>query len=134
MKKTFQQLFTLDQIVGGLLKDNPNLLDTKFGIAYKKHLEKNYSPLIEKRKDGLNDIYLEHALTDTVTGAVLFDKESDFGYKFSKEGFKEMRQDANEYIKKFDCTEQEIEAIPCKELPEGFNVSPVKEIVDGLFV
>jgi len=72
MKKTFNDLYKIDLIVAALQKENPNILQTKFGIAYKTHLEKNYSPLIAKRNDGLNDIYLEHALTDTNTGAVLF--------------------------------------------------------------
>ena len=134
MKKTFNDLFILDQFVGSLLKENAELINTKFGIAYKKHLDKNYSPLIENRKDGINDIYLEHALTDATTGAVLFDKESDFGYKFSKEGFKKSQEDVKEWVKKFGVTEYECEAIACKELPKSFDKTPVKEIVEGLFV
>lgn len=134
MKKTFNDLTKLDIIVAKLLKDNPSLFDTKFGITYKKHLDKNLSVIMGKRNDGLNDIYLENALTDTVTGAVLFDKESDTGFKHSKEGFKQIKEASREFTLKFDNTEYEVEPIACKELPEGFDVSPIKEIVEGLFV
>jgi hypothetical protein len=134
MKKTFNQLFILDQIVANLLKADNNIFNTKFGMAYQKHSTKNYQPLMEKRKEGLSDIYLEHALTDATTGAVLFDKDSDYSYKLSKEGFKLSQIDAKAFINKFDSTEYDIEYIPCKELPEGFDVTPVKELVEGLFV
>lgn len=134
MKKTFNDLMRLDGVVARLLKDNSSLFDTKFGIAYKKHLDKNLSVIMSKRNDGLNDIYLENALTDPTTGAVLFDKDSELGYKVSKEGFKQIKEDVKEFAAKFDNSEYEVEPIACKELPEGFDVSPIKEIVEGLFV
>ena len=51
LKKTFEQLKEIDNIVGGLYTKNIKLKDGKFGYAYNKFYVKNIKPLLDEMNE-----------------------------------------------------------------------------------
>lgn len=136
IKKTFKELSEIDGIVGGLYQKNPTLRDTKFGYAYKRFSEKNIAPTVKLYSDVLNDIRIDNALTDETTHALLIDKESTRGFKYSKEGLKSVIKEERNLQEKFDVKEIDVEPFISTFVPADLsNLSnEQKELLTGLLL
>ena len=116
--KTFKQLKEVDSIVGELYAKDKTLEKTKFGYAYKRFLDKNYIPTMEKFQEKILDIRIENALEDKTTKEVLIDKMNPRGYKFTKEGLKKCIAEERVAVEEFDKTEIEIIPFISSFVPE----------------
>lgn len=133
MKKTFQELVGVDQMVGKLYAENPNLKETKFGYAYTKFYNKNYKPTSEKYFEELTDKRIDLALEDPNTKEILkdFDPQSR-GYKYSKESTKQIVKFERELSEKYHEMEIEIEPYYSAYLPELTEFQ--REMLMGLLI
>lgn len=118
MIKTFKELQEIDRIVGQLYTEYPTLRDTKFGYAYKKFSEKNYTPLLKEFQDAISTARIDNALEDEKTKAILIDAESTRGYKFSKEGWKAIIAEENKIMDLFNIKDVEITPYLSAFVPE----------------
>lgn len=105
----FKELKKLDQVVAKLYRLDPNLKQTKFGYAYKRFYEKNYQPTAIEFNDALNTLWIDNAL-EGEKNEILIDKDNSRGFKFSKDGLKNVIAQEKKLIEKFD--EKEIEIVP----------------------
>lgn len=120
MKKTFKQLVEIDSIIGNMYEKNDKLELSKFGYAYKRFAEKNYYPHLKEYQQKIQDARIDKALEDSETKAIITDKENPRGYKYNKEGLKNLIKEENRLSDEWDIKEFEIESFYCKEenLPE----------------
>ena len=116
MKKTFKELQEIDLIVGGIYHRKPELRNTKFGYAYKRFVKKNYQPLVDEK-----------------TKEILIDRLNPRGYKYSKEGLKQVIKDENQISNKFDLKETEIEPFLSSYIPEDLTEEET-EILTGIVI
>lgn len=130
MKKTFQELNEVDNIVAKLYKTNPTLKDSKFGYAYKRFYEKNYQPILKKLQEELTDLAVEHALEDKETKALLKDDKGN--YEYSKEGKIKLMKAERELLEETNSKEIEIEPYISPMTPELTEYE--FEILNGLVV
>lgn len=131
MKKTFKELQTIDTTVGGMYRRNPELRDTKFAYAYKRFHEKNYFPLLKELQEQINDAYINNALVDEKTQALLTDQENARGFKYSKDGLKQVMKDENKISEEFNSKEIEITPFISVYIPENITEEE-KEILTGI--
>lgn len=131
MKKTFKELQTIDGVVGGMYKKNPELRDTKFAYAYKRFYEKNYSPTLKEFTEQVNDSYINNALVDEKTQALLTDQENSRGFKYSKDGLKQVMRDENRISEEFNSKEIEITPFISVYIPENLTEEE-KEVLTGI--
>lgn len=132
MIKTFKELQNIDSVVGSLYKKNPELRDTKFGYAYKRFYEKNYSPIFKEFTEQINDSYIDNALVDERTQALLTDQDNSRGFKYSKDGLKKVMKDENKITEEFNKREIEIEPFISSYVPE--LTEDEKEILIGTVI
>ena len=118
MKKTFLEIKEADQLVAQLYAKNPNLRDSKFGYNWKRVLDKNYKPTNNDLNDKIEDAKIDCCLTNEKTKEILYDEKG--GYKFSKEGLKDLREIHKKLVKEYDLKEVEIIPFIVKkaDLPE----------------
>lgn len=131
IKKTFIELLEIDAEVGKLYKKNPNLFETKFGLAYKKFI-KPFSDAMQKAKEKIEDIAVENASVDPVTKVILRDQTDPRGYKFDRDGLKKCIEQERTFNEEHDNLEIEVE-------PQVFGFVPEltvyqKEILDCMFL
>lgn len=133
MKKTFEQLKEVDVLVGGLYQKNPTLRASKFGYAYKRFTDKNYSPLLDKFNEELENIRVEYALEHPDTKEILLDPSpaNRRGYKYSKEGMVGLLNAERKLVEKWQAKEVEIEPYLSPMVPEGLE-DEQKELLKGL--
>lgn len=132
MKKTFKELQEVDVLVGSLYQKDKTLEKSKFGYAYKRFIEKNYVPIIKERQERLIDVRIDNALEDKNTKEILTDKESNRGYKYSKEGLKKCIKDERKVMEEFEEKEIEIEPFISSFVPQLDEEQ--KEILNGLII
>ena len=133
MKKTFKELQEIDLIVGGIYHRKPELRNTKFGYAYKRFVKKNYQPLVDEYQLELQDVRIENAMVDEKTKEILIDRLNPRGYKYSKEGLKQVIKDENQISNKFDLKETEIEPFLSSYIPEDLTEEET-EILTGIVI
>ncbi len=98
MKKTFEELFEIDRVVGALYEKNPDLKESKFSYAYNRFSKKNFEPVVKLHNEKLADIDVEYALENKDTGALSIDEKGNYSY--SKEGQKSRMKARRELIEK----------------------------------
>ena len=91
---------------------------TKLGRCGIK-LNESISPKVTEYNSELSDLYLDHALTDPKTGALLLDPKSEREYHFSKDEFREMRVKETALVEKWNETELDLKPHYATEVPEG---------------
>ena len=92
IKKTFQEIRGFNMVLENLMNTMPDLEQTKIGYAMKRVLEKDVKSIIEDfnkelsnlKFSTLGELYLNNALTDPKTGAILYDETGK--YLFNKDG------------------------------------------------
>lgn len=132
MKKTFKELNEIDLLIGELYKQTPDLKNTKFGYAYKKFSEKNYIPTFKERNEKLTDIYIDNALEDETTKALIINDKSRTGFSHSKEALKKLLKEEEKIKQEFDLQEIEIESYISTYIPQLDEVE--KDILMGLII
>lgn len=132
MKKTFQELSEVDSMVAGLYKNDPKLIDTKFGYAYKMFYKNNFDLLRKKFLEEIHFARIDNALEDEHTHALLTDDRDVRGYKYSKEGLKAVMKAEERIIETYDKKEVTIQPFTSSFLPE-LTESQV-EMLSGLLI
>ena len=132
MIKKFKELQEVDQLIASLYAKDKTLQNSKFGYAYKRFVEKNYVPVIKEMQERLTDVRIDNALEDKNTKEILIDKESNRGYKYSKEGLKKCIEDERKVMKEFEEKEIEIESFISSFVPQLDEGQ--KEILNGLII
>jgi len=131
--KTFSQLQEIDRTVAELYGADPELKQSKFGYWYTKWYKKFLQPVWDERSEAIQGMYVDHALEDPTTKAILEDRTSTRGYKFSKEAMKQVIAEEKKLIAEFDAKEVEIEPmIKAEHVPE--LTEEQKEVLIGSLV
>lgn len=132
MKITFERLTDIDQVVTKLFTDKPDLDKTKFGYAFNKLAKKYIGVAFDEYRDALQDIRIEHALTDEKTQEILHDRSNPRGFKYSKDGLKSVIKAEKALIDEYKKKEYDIEPfiaeVPCELTEEQ------KEILKGVLI
>ncbi len=121
IKKTFKELLEIDAIIGNLYKKDEELKNGKFGYAYKRFNEKNIQPAAKEYQQAFADLYVEHALEDEKTKALIVDKDSHRGYAYSKSGMTELLKAERKLEDKFNSKEFEVEAYISPSIPKNLS-------------
>jgi len=124
LKKTFEQLKEIDNIVGNLYAKNPKLRDGKFGYAYNKFYTKNIKPILDEVNEEITDCRIENAMTDPTTKELLYDSSrgpEQKLFKYTKEGLKKFNDEVRKITKKYDAKEVEIIPNFTTDIPEMFD-------------
>lgn len=115
IKKTFEELKKLDTLIGEIIDSIEDVKETKFGYAIKRFIEKSMRPGMKDYYIELEDIRIDHALTDEKTSALITDKENPRGYKYSKSEFKELLKEERKLMGKWNPKEVKVEPFFCKK-------------------
>lgn len=132
-KKTFKQLRDFDEMVAKMYKENTNLERSKFGHAVRRFNEKNYIPHLKEYRDEVQNAWIDFALTDEKTKAVILDDKSQRGYAYSKEGLKQVMEAENNIVNKWNVKEFEVEPFICSDLPDDLT-DEQKELFTGIIM
>jgi hypothetical protein len=132
MTKTFKELQEVDALVGELYVKDKTLQASRFGYAYKRFSDKNYSPLIKELQDEMFMIRINNALENPQTKEVLVDATSKRGFKFSKAGLTQCIKDENVLMEKFNEKEIEIKPYVSTLVPE--LAEEETELLKGLVI
>lgn len=133
MTKTFKQLQEADNVVGEMYAKNPDVKNTKFGYAWKKFAEKNYSPIIKELNEKLADNRLENALEDPNTKEILYANAERTEYRFSKEGLKKLITSNRAILEEYSNREFEITPFFSTYIPEDLT-DEQREVLTGLVI
>lgn len=134
IKKTFEHLNKVDKIYGKLIKVE-GFEQTKLGYAFKRFSEKNLVKFFKEYHQELTDMYLDNALTDEKTKAVLLDEKNPRGgFQFSKDGLKEALKKEREIEAKFNDREFDVEPYICKDLGDTKFNAEEKELLEDLII
>lgn len=110
IKKTYQDLFDLDQIVARMYEKNPKLKDTtKFGYGYTRFYEKNLRDVFSDYYVALEDLRIDNALEDKETKAVIRDRNDPRGFKYTKDGLRKTIAAERLLVKEWNLKEFEVE-------------------------
>jgi hypothetical protein len=131
MKKTFKEIMEADYVVSGILGKNSSLQNSKFNYAWKKFIKMNIEKLLKERNEKLVEARIDNALEDE-NKALITDKDTIRGYKYSKEGLKQCIRKETEIVEKYDDKEIEIKPYFCESLPELTDEE--KELLKGLII
>lgn len=123
--KKFSELQEIDNLVGSLYTKTPILKTTKFGYAYAIFHKNNLKPSLKDFSEKMNLARLENALEDKTTKEVLIDKESNRGYKYSKEGLKTLLAKEIELTSELEDKEIKIQVYTSSHIPE--NLEPYEK-------
>lgn len=122
--KTYEDVIVLANALNFLSKLESEKEKNNKGIKKLEKIIGKIKPNIEKYNESLEDIRLDCANTDD-NGSVLMDEKG--GYKFSKDGMKELKKKVSELLK------QEVEIERINLSPEGLeNYQFLDGWVDGL--
>lgn len=133
MIKTFKELKELDSIVGSMYSKEPTLKDTKFGYHYKRICEKFYIPVVNEYNNAINDARLDFAMEIESTKEVLMDTQSVRGYKYTKEGLKNIIKKERELQEEWNKKEIEVEPFISSHVPENLSEEE-KEALTGILI
>lgn len=133
MKVKFRKLRDIDSAVGDLYRTTPTLKNSKFGYAYKRFAEKNYEKVLRGFQEAINDVRIDHALADEKTKEILLDHSNLRGYKYSKEGLKQVAKEENRVVDEWNEKEIEIEPHISTEVPEGLT-EEMYDIFAGILI
>lgn len=135
MKKTFEQLKEIDNIVGNLYAKNPKIKDGKFGYAYNRFYTKNIKPLIDEANEKIQDSRIENAMTDPNTKELLYDLSRGPDqkiFKYTKEGLKKFNEEARKIQKESEAKEVEIKPFFTTDIPTELLDEEKDELVGCL--
>lgn len=134
IKKTFKELMEIDEFIGTLYTEKPELKNSKFGYSYKRFAEKNFYPLLKKFREELLDIRIDNALEDEKTKEIIADDLNPRGYKYNKEGLKKLVIAERILEEEWFNKEIKVEPYICKKenLPE-LNIIE-KEMLLGVLI
>jgi hypothetical protein len=135
MKKTFKELIEVDKMIGDMYASNPELPSTKFGYAYKRYSEKTYWPMVKDRQEAINEARIDNALTDKVTGAIIYDNKNKRGYAFSPAGLKEVIKAEKRIAEDWNEREMDIKEHFCAKTNIPKELTPeLKKALKGLVI
>lgn len=131
MIKTFEQLKEIDVVYTRLAKD-PEFQKTKLGYALKRFTEKNTKHIFTDFNDTLNDMRIDNALTDKVTGAILYNA-TETGYQYTPEALKNVVRESKRITGEWEDKEFEVIPFICKDIPESVVLTDEdKELLEGV--
>lgn len=133
-KKTFEELQEVDSLVADLYTKNPALKAGKFAYAYTKFAKKNLYPRFEEYNEALTDAWIDFAMVDEKTKAILTDPNPR-GFKYDKDGLKNVILAERRIRKEWMVKEFEVEPYFCN--PENIPaelVDETKEALTGLVI
>lgn len=139
--KTFKQIRDFNNAVEAYYRRVPDAIKTKIGYAIRKVSDKENAKILKDYNTELSEIrdsilekaYIDHALTDKVTGAVLLaprDKENPNArpYLYDKAGLqtvmkaeREFEKKGNEMLEQWDVKEFEITPHITSEIPDDLT-------------
>jgi len=133
IQKTYKELVELDQAVGELYKKTPDLVNTKFGYAYKKFSAKNLKEVFNDYGEELSGIRIDNASVDEKTKTLLI-APTVRGFQYSKEGLKAVIKAERELEKKWESKVFDVESyiVKAEDLPE--LTENQLEIMKGIIV
>jgi hypothetical protein len=135
MKKTFEEIKNIDNIVGGLYQKNIKLKDGKFGYAYNRFYAKNIKPTLEEVNEKITDARIENAMTDEKTKELLYDSSrgpEQKLFKYTKEGLIKFNDEVRKITKEYDKKEVEIIPFFTSEIPTELLDEEKEELKDYL--
>lgn len=112
--KTFKELWDLDNVVGGMYQENPELKEGRFAYGYKRFAEGNFYPMLKEYNLELSDLRIDNALVDEKTKALLIEN-SPRGFQYGKSELKTVIHAENDLIIKFNLKEIEIKKYILKQ-------------------
>jgi len=133
MKRTCEQLKEVDEVVASLYNKIPTLKNTKFAYAYKRFFEKNLKLIFDEIREEILDIRVNNALEDKETKEILVDSTNERGYKFDREGLKNVMKEEKKIFDKFNKKEIEIEPYFTDYIPEEIEEHQ-REFLKGLII
>lgn len=133
MKVKRSKILEIDQEVAGLYQKDPELTNTKFGYAYKRYYQKNFTPMRDAYNEAVETIHINNALEDPTTKAIIADEKSPTGYAHSKEGKIKDMKDMKELNKTFYEEEVEVEPYISVFIPKGVK-DEQKELFKGIII
>lgn len=134
MTKTFKELMEIDNEIGLMYKNDPNLEGTKFGYNYKRFAEKNWYPQSKAYNDVLGDIQVENARIDPATQKIMQDPISVRGFEYTKDGLKAVILAERRLRDEWEVKEIDVEPRLCapENVPE--LTSKQKELFSGVII
>ena len=117
-------------MVGGLYTADPMLKQAKFGYWYGKFVTKYYQPVIEEMQKEIVNARIEYALEDPTTKAILNDPANGRGFKYSKEGLRQVIAAEQKIVKEYNAKEIEIEPMVSPYVPE--LTEEQREMLEGV--
>jgi len=133
IKRTFKELIQVDFLVGSLYAKDPELKETKLGYAYNRFYEKNIKPTKDEMENKGKELYIDHALEDEKTKAIIRDPQSPTGFAHSKQQMKDMRQKEQEIIKEMEDKEIEIQPYISSYIPADLTEDQTEQL-KGLLI
>jgi hypothetical protein len=133
MKRTCEQLKEVDEVVASLYNKIPTLKNTKFAYAYKRFFEKNLKLIFDEIREEILDVRINNALEDKETKEILVDSTNERGYKFDREGLKNVMKEEKKIFDKFNKKEIEIEPYFTDYIPEEIEEHQ-REFLKGLII
>ncbi len=133
MKKTFEELTEVDQIIGQLYAKKPDLKNTKFGYAYDKFYKLNIKPVADRMRDEILDVRVENAMEDKTTKQILADKTSFRGFLYTKAGLRDVIKAEREIEERYSNEEVEVQPYFSSYIPEELE-DYQKELLLGLII
>lgn len=133
MKKTFEELTYIDQLVAVLYRNNPFIKDSKFGYAYSRFYKKNYKNLFDDFKINLTDIRIKYAMEDKLTGEIILDPSNARGFKYTKESLPSLIKDETTIEREYNLKEIEIEPFFSPYVPKELS-EELKQLLQGLIL
>lgn len=133
MKKTFKELKGIDGIYGDLLGRIENFEQTKLGYAFKRFSDKNLTKLFSDYNSALQDMKIDHALTDKETGAILYTPDRK-DYLYTPENLKTVLKKSREMQDEWSPKEFDVEPFICKNIDAVNLTDDEKEQLEGVII
>lgn len=135
MQKTYEQLIEIDELVGFLYQENPELKKTKFGYAYDVFFKKNVLPTTKEESEDVADMRLKYALADEKTGEILYDRANPANpiFKFNRDGQLAVNQQTRQIKQKYGKKVIKIQPYISAYVPPGLTEEQ-KEILSGVLI
>lgn len=134
MKKTFKELQEINEVFYRLNSSFKDFSKTKLAYAFKRFIDKNYQSIYTDFNDELQSVRIENALTDKVTGAILYE-DNNQSYKYSPEKLKIVISEIKRISKEWENKEFEVEPYICNDIPESIEFyEGEKELLEGVII
>ncbi len=133
IKKSYKEIVELDLMVAGLYSKTPALRESKFGYAYRRFYDKNLKKILGEYNEDLAMVRIDGALTNDETGELLISHEGGRGFKYSKDGLKNVIKAERKLDEQWATKEFDVEPyfIKPEYFPEDIN-DEQKELMKGI--